>query len=48
MSGKINTREFSINDYDAAVELWNESSMSRSPRGMTEKALLNLSRGTWG
>jgi ribosomal protein S18 acetylase RimI-like enzyme len=22
MSGKINTREFSINDYDAAVELW--------------------------
>src|SRR6266704_2599965 len=22
MSGNINTREFSINDYDAAVELW--------------------------
>ena len=22
MSGKINTREFSINDYDATIELW--------------------------
>jgi hypothetical protein len=22
MSGNIGTREFSINDYDAAVELW--------------------------
>jgi N-acetylglutamate synthase len=24
MSGKIQTREFSINDYDAAVELWKQ------------------------
>jgi hypothetical protein len=48
MSGNIDTREFSIKDYDAAVELWQRVEGLEIAEGMTEKALLNFSRGTRG
>jgi hypothetical protein len=46
MSGNIDTREFSINDYDAAVELWNRVEGLEIAEVMIEKALLNFSRAT--
>ena len=44
MRGKIETREFAIEDYDAAIESGSGSKVSRSPRATTEKALRNFSR----
>ena len=42
MSGKIVTREFSIDDYDAALQLWQRVEGLEVAEGDDKKASLNL------
>ena len=48
MSGKINTREFSINDYDAAVELWRRVEGLEIAEGDDREGVAPISRAEPG